>query len=197
MESGIESQLPDYLRRACRAYARRHENPSKMRKPMIDIFSKTILAAAVPVMLLTSAATAMAHGEGDGEHAYSATSTPFGDYEPGFQAERVIEVRMNDGMRFEPSTIEVRAGEVIRFEVINEGQQMHEMVLGTSESLAEHAELMKRFPNMEHDEPYMAHVEPGQTRRILWRFGESGSVAFGCLIPGHFDAGMKGVVNVQ
>ena len=164
---------------------------------MVDFVSKTILAVAVPVMLLTSTATALALAESDGEHSFSATRTPFGDYEPGLQPERVIEVRMNDGMRFEPSTLEVRAGEVIHFEVVNEGQQMHEMVLGTSESLAEHAELMKRFPNMEHDEPYMAHVEPGQTRRILWRFGESGSVAFGCLIPGHFDAGMKGVVKVQ
>jgi hypothetical protein len=35
---------------------------------------------------------------------------------------------------------------------------MHEIVIGTREELQAHAELMKKHPNMEHDEPYMAHV---------------------------------------
>jgi hypothetical protein len=33
-----------------------------------------------------------------------------------------------------------------------------EMVIGTKQELDEHAALMAKFPNMEHDEPYMAHV---------------------------------------
>ena len=70
-------------------------------------------------------------------------------------------------------------------------------MLGTPETLAEHAELMKKFPNMEHAEPYMAHVQPGETMEMIWEFSKAGEFAFGCLIPGHFDAGMKGTVIVE
>jgi uncharacterized cupredoxin-like copper-binding protein len=74
---------------------------------------------------------------------------------------------------------------------------MHEFVLGTPHSLVEHAEMMKKFPGMEHAEPYMTHVAPGKKGEIVWQFSETGEFAFGCLIPGHFDAGMKGKVIVE
>ena len=45
---------------------------------------------------------------------------------------------------------------------------------------------------MEHDEPYMAHVAPGQSQRITWTFNRAGDFLVGCLIAGHWDAGMKG-----
>lgn len=160
------------------------------------ISSRISLLLMAPVLMI-SGVSAFAHGEGNGDHEYAEIRTPFGDYEPGLEPQRTIEVRMNDAMRFEPSSIDVRQGEIIRFDVINDGELMHEFVLGTRESLAEHAELMKKFPGMEHDEPYMAHVAPGESRQIIWRFGDSGMVAFGCLVPGHFDAGMKGVVTVE
>jgi len=73
---------------------------------------------------------------------------------------------------------------------------MHEFVLGTLPELREHAELMKKFPNMEHDEPYMAHVPPGKTETIVWQFSKDGEFHFGCLLPGHFEAGMVGKINV-
>ena len=56
--------------------------------------------------------------------------------------------------------------------------------------------VLSKFPGMEHSEPYMAHVAPGKTGEILWKFSEPGEFGFGCLIPGHFDAGMKGRVIV-
>jgi len=99
-------------------------------------------------------------------------------------------------MRFTPSTLEVKAGDVVRFVVKNEGQLQHEFVLGTPESLSEHAVMMKKFPNMEHDEPYMAHVDPGKEMEIIWLFSNAGTFEFGCLLPGHFDAGMKGTITV-
>ncbi len=100
-------------------------------------------------------------------------------------------------MRFTPNVIKVKQGEVIKFVHSNVGQIMHEFVLGTPESLAEHAEMMKKFPGMEHEEPYMAHVAPGKTGVIVWQFNKSGKFAFGCLIPGHYDAGMKGSIIVE
>ena len=109
---------------------------------------------------------------------------------------RSIRVDMSDSMRFTPAGLMVRQGETIRFDVRNSGKTMHEMVIGTMKELKDHAELMKKHPGMEHDEPYMAHVAPGKTERIVWQFTRPGEFYYGCLIPGHFEAGMIGKINV-
>ena len=109
---------------------------------------------------------------------------------------RTIQVGMSDGMRFTPDAITVRRGETVKFVFRNEGQQLHEFVLGTKKELEEHAALMLKFPNMEHDEPYMAHVSPGKTGEIVWTFNRAGSFEFACLIAGHYSAGMIGTINV-
>ena len=80
--------------------------------------------------------------------------------------------------------------------VKNSGAQLHEMVIGAAEELKEHAALMRKFPGMEHDEPYMAHVTPGKSGTIVWQFTRPGEFRYGCLIPGHFEAGMAGRITV-
>ena len=109
---------------------------------------------------------------------------------------RTIEIRMTDDMRFRPDRIEVREGETIRFVVRNAGKVLHEMVIGTEKELAEHAALMRKFPGMEHDEPYMAHVDAGKRGELVWNFNRPGTFQFACLIPGHFEAGMTGTIVV-
>lgn len=109
---------------------------------------------------------------------------------------RTIPVVMTDAMRFEPDRVEVRLGETVRFAHRNNGQVMHEMVIGTPAALTEHAELMMKFPGMEHDEPWMAHVAPGGSGEIVWHFNRAGAFQFACLIPGHFQAGMVGSIVV-
>jgi uncharacterized cupredoxin-like copper-binding protein len=74
---------------------------------------------------------------------------------------------------------------------------MHEIVIGTRAELEAHAEMMKKHPNMEHDEPYMAHVSPGQRGDIVWTFNRAGDFEFACLLPGHFEAGMRGTIRVR
>jgi len=103
---------------------------------------------------------------------------------------------MTDAMTFEPAEVSVHKGETLHFVVHNGGKLRHEFVLGTEKALKEHAELMKKFPTMEHEEPNMASVQPGQTGHVIWKFTTSGKVPFACLQPGHFDAGMKGMVSV-
>ena len=95
-----------------------------------------------------------------------------------------------------PDRIEVRLGETIRFTHENRGAVMHEMVVGTPKTLAEHAEMMQRFPEMEHDEPWMSHVAPGGRGEMIWHFNRAGEFQFACLIPGHFQAGMIGTIKV-
>ena len=138
-----------------------------------------------------------AHGnEHQEEMMFDPVENEFGSYEPKLQITRTIKVEMTDHMRFTPDMIQVKKGDVIKFEHTNTGQIMHEFVLCTPTTLDEHAEMMKKFPGMEHSEPYMAHVPPGETKTIIWKFSKAGEFAFGCLIPGHYDAGMKGRILV-
>ena len=109
---------------------------------------------------------------------------------------RTINVDMSDKMRFMPAEISVKQGETVKFIVKNSGKILHEFVLGNMKELQDHAALMKKFPEMEHDEPYMAHVKPGKTETIVWQFTKAGDFNFGCLVAGHFEAGMIGKVAV-
>ena len=99
-------------------------------------------------------------------------------------------------MRFQPSHIEVREGDTVRLRADNQGQVMHEIVLGTQADLSAHAEMMRQHAGMAHDAPSMAHVRPGQQGDIVWRFNRPGSFDFACLIPGHSEAGMHGTITV-
>jgi uncharacterized cupredoxin-like copper-binding protein len=112
-------------------------------------------------------------------------------------ARRRIEVSMSDSMRFTPERIEVGLGETVRFTIRNRGKLMHEFVIGTQAENRKHAELMMKFPDMEHDEPYMAHVAPGKTGQIVWTFNRPGVFEFACLIAGHYQAGMAGTITVR
>lgn len=109
---------------------------------------------------------------------------------------RLVEVSVGDEMRFTPAAIEVRRGETIRFVVRNRGRLKHEMVLGRIADLQAHAALMQKFPNMQHDEPNMVSIEPGASAEFRWQFSRAGVVDFACLVPGHYEAGMRGQVTV-
>lgn len=158
-------------------------------------------SAFIAALIMAVAPAAWAHG--DAKHAPvtkkapSAEEKSFGrEGDPG-KVTRTINVDMSDKFRFTPATVSVKPGETIRFVVKNSGKIMHEFVLGTMSELKEHSALMQKFPGMEHAEPYMAHVAPGKTETIVWQFTKAGDFNFGCLIPGHFEAGMVGNVAVK
>ncbi|MEK8029748.1 cupredoxin family protein [Ideonella sp. DXS29W] len=151
---------------------------------------------------LAPLAPAQAHGNED--HAAPRSYDPrqvddtaFGREGDPKKVVRTIRVDMADSMRFTPAQVTIKRGQTVRFVVHNGGKVLHEMVLGTVEALKEHAELMKKFPDMEHADPNMAHVKPGATGEIVWQFTQAGRFQFACLQPGHFEAGMVGSVDVQ
>ena len=109
---------------------------------------------------------------------------------------RTIKISMSDAMRFTPDKIEVKKGETVRISLTNKGKLLHEMVIGTKKELEEHAALMVKFPTMEHDEPYMAHIPAGKTGEIIWTFNKAGEFDFACLIAGHYSSGMVGKIVV-
>lgn len=110
---------------------------------------------------------------------------------------RTMTVDMNDTMRFTPEKISVKKGETIKFIVKNSGKIKHEMVLGSAKELKEHAEMMKKMPEMEHADENMVSVDPGKSGEMIWQFTKPGTFDFACLQPGHFEAGMKGKVSVK
>jgi len=158
-----------------------------------------IAVVATITTVSSHTAVVLAHGDaahGKKEAAVVKEQKPWGIAGDAKAAKRTIEVRMTDAMRFTPDRIEVTQGETVRFIHKNGGAILHEFVLGTKKELDEHAALMARFPGMEHDEPYMAHVAPGKRAEMIWTFNRVGEFDFACLIPGHYQAGMVGKIKV-
>ena len=160
---------------------------------------RLIIAASIAVSLV-SATGALAHDDKNhaekvDQHADGHAAILGKPGDPG-KVTRSIAVEMNDTMRFKPASIQVKRGETIRFIVRNTGKVKHEMVLGTIKELKEHAELMRKFPEMKHADPNQVSVEPGMTGELVWRFTKAGTFDFACLVPGHFEAGMVGKVRV-
>lgn len=164
------------------------------------MISTSRFVALLAALALGAPGLATAHGD---EHANEKKSPvrkeqkAWGIAGDAKAARRTIRLTMTDNMRFTPDRIEVKQGETVRLSVTNSGAMLHELVIGTKQVLDEHAALMQKFPNMEHDEPYMAHVPPGKTGEIVWTFNRAGVFDFACLIAGHYQAGMVGKIVVK
>jgi len=152
---------------------------------------------ALPWMLGLPAAHAHGNQHGHSPGAVTREQKPWGIAGEPRAVTRTVEIRMTDDMKLSPSHIDVREGETLRLRAVNKGKVMHEIVLGTGAELKAHAEMMKKHPGMEHDEPYMAHVPPGKAGDVVWTFNRPGDFEFACLIAGHFEAGMRGTIRVQ
>ena len=160
----------------------------------MKLIKTLLLAAALAISGLALAHTDKPHDKKAGPVKKEQKDWGIaGDAQAGM---RTVEFRMSDTMRFTPDKLEVKQGETVKLVIKNSGAVMHEFVLGTKKELDEHAALMVKFPTMEHDEPYMAHVAPGKTGEILWTFNRAGEFDFACLIAGHYAAGMVGKVKV-
>jgi uncharacterized cupredoxin-like copper-binding protein len=151
---------------------------------------KAIVAALVIAPLLASRELA------DAGHTHFSAGVPGNPKKPA----RVIEVTMKEGegtMSYEPARIEVKRGEQIRFVLKNAGELAHEFVLASTADNLKHAALMQKYPDMEHDDPNGKTLQPKGNAEILWRFTKRGEFEYGCLIPGHREAGMTGKVIVK
>jgi len=164
---------------------------------MAIIDRRSLLLATGSVLLVGAV---QAHGESTHPKAAAPAAPeqqPWGIAGEARRATRTVELRMLDSMRFVPDRLAVKLGQTLRLRIRNTGAVLHELVIGTPAALDEHAALMARFPDMQHDEPWMAHVPPGRTGEIVWTFNRAGEFAFACLIAGHYQAGMVGRITVR
>ena len=176
------------------------------------MFLRNPLALATCLLALSSPVSA------GPAHTYD-----FGQPAVAGKATRSVEVVMGD-MSFDPKAIEVKAGETVRFVLVNKGQLLHEFNLGDAAMHARHQQEMLQMQKsgmltptamkemshdiagmdhssmghgMQHDDPNSVLVEPGKTAELTWTFSKATSLEFACNIPGHYQAGMVGKLTVS
>jgi uncharacterized cupredoxin-like copper-binding protein len=144
----------------------------------------------------------MPRASAHGEHSGGRSAHSFEAGEPGDAAKpfRTVEIVMKDGagtMSYAPDRIEAKKGEQIKFVIRNEGQVDHEFLIDSFANNAKHKAEMEKDPDMNHEEPNGARLKPATRKELLWHFTRAGTFEFACLLPGHYETGMKGVVVVR
>jgi uncharacterized cupredoxin-like copper-binding protein len=120
----------------------------------------------------------------------------FGHPGKAAQVDRTIRIITLD-ISMDKTRLEVRAGETVSFIVTNNGQLAHEFIIGDAREQVEHEQEMQQMAGMDMpDETNGITLKPGQTKTLIWTFGQKGEVEFACHVPGHYSAGMVGKIFV-
>jgi uncharacterized cupredoxin-like copper-binding protein len=169
---------------------------------IIRLSAAALLALAAAAFAPELMTPASAHGDAHGGHVGSHAARSFEAGEPGDATEphRTIEIVMREGdgsMSFGPDRVEAKAGEQIKFVIRNEGQLDHELLIDSFANNQKHKAEMEKHPEMDHEEANGARLKPSARKELIWRFTKAGTFEFACLIPGHYEAGMKGVIVVR
>ena len=127
----------------------------------------------------------------------SSSERPFGREGDPRKVKRVIRIEMSDTMRYFPAELRVKRGDTVRFVLKNTGRMPHDMVMGSMDELKKRAALVKKDGEAALRGASAARVAPGGTARLVWQFTRPGEYYYGCLVPGHFDAGMIGTIIVR
>ena len=155
---------------------------------------KNYVLALALVALTTPALASGNHAGGHGDKM--AIGEP-GDKAKATQTIRVTMKETDDGkMLFTPAVFNVRKGQTVKIAIKNAGTVDHEFVLDQEDKILEHKKVMEKFPEMEHADANSIRLPAGQSGEIVWKFTTDGAFKFACLIPGHYEAGMRGDVSV-
>ena len=153
---------------------------------------------------------------GDGHHGGGPA---IGEPGKAADARRTIEIVMQDNS-YEPESVSVSKGETVRFVITNKGEFVHEFNIGTAAMHAKHQKEMLTMmehgvleadkinhdkmkmhrggeKTMEHNDPNSALLEPGKTADIIWTFSADADLEFACNVPGHYESGMVGKIEMK
>lgn len=170
---------------------------SRVWLPILALTSLALLASACSTGTGSASpgrsATAAGTPEDTGGHAEEFS---FGMPADPADADRVVDVQMIDPFEFDPAQIEVVAGETVTFRVTNTGALDHEFVIGDEATQDEHETMMDDGEMGTQDEPNELALAGGESGELTWTFADAGSLLFGCHVPGHYDAGMVGTLEV-
>jgi len=151
--------------------------------------------------------------------AYADMNMKIGSKGNANDVSRVIKVIMYDNY-YEPSSFQINAGEIIKFEVENAGELVHEFNIANKmmhikhqpemEKMVENEILfadsidkdkMKKMAKMDksmgHSHSNSVLLEPKQKGDIIWKFDNAVNIEVACNVPGHYQAGMIAKVNIK
>ncbi|SHF40275.1 Uncharacterized copper-binding protein, cupredoxin-like subfamily [Modicisalibacter ilicicola DSM 19980] len=131
---------------------------------------------------------------------------------PESEIDRTIEVKAGD-LWFKPDDLSIAPGETVKFVIENIGQIEHEFVIGAADEQQEHREMMQDMASSDgghHDMSADHHstgdnvmpavtVASGETKTLVWTAPDTANhdLIYACNIPGHFEGGMHGELNVK
>lgn len=161
-----------------------------------------LVLIVLAILMLTGV---LGKGHGPGRHLSGARGTTphqnvrgVGAPAGAAEATRTVAVATLDRMAFEPSVIDVSEGETVTFAVTNNGKAVHEFTLGDGAMQQEHAQAMAHIPaGVAHEFPNSVTVQPGETKRLTWRFGDAATLEYACHVSGHYGAGMRGQITIS
>lgn len=176
-------------------------------------------ALLIGASALALAAAAQA-AEGPAGHGHTpGSSSAIGEPAKASGTTRTVMVKLIDNA-YEPESVQVKAGETIRFVLTNAGQLLHEFNIGTAVMHAEHQKEMATMMehgmltptgvnpqmmnmdmgggrSMKHDDPNSVLVAPGEKKELVWKFTQAVDLDFACNIPGHYESGMVGKIEFR
>ncbi|MFG6158786.1 plastocyanin/azurin family copper-binding protein [Halomonas sp. 1390] len=161
---------------------------------------KTLLALTLGLVT----GTAFAAGEHGGSHAPADA-----------EVDRTIRLEAGD-MWFDAESLDVTPGQTIRFEITNTGNLAHEFVIGDAEAQEAHRDMMQQMSGGHDDQGHGSHgghdmaegqhggqmpavtLAPGERATLVWTAPKNvDSLEYACNIPGHYQAGMSGRIELQ
>jgi uncharacterized cupredoxin-like copper-binding protein len=95
---------------------------------------------------------------------------------------------------FAPTELTVERGTTVRFVIHNDDPIDHEFILGNKKVQDRHE--VGRQKHHHGKVPGEVSVPAGTTRSTTYTFTRTGTLIFGCHLPGHFAYGMRGEVTV-
>ena len=124
------------------------------------------------------------------------TSTSAGGEVASPTGANVISVAMED-IRFDQTTLTVKAGETIDFQFTNVGMVAHDAYIGDNAAQMDHEAEMAEMGGGHSDEEEALVLQPGESGNLSYTFDEPGTYQVGCHQPGHYAAGMIIDVTVE
>ena len=132
---------------------------------------------------------------------------------------RVVKVVMYDNY-YEPSSFKIKAGETIKFELVNAGELVHEFNIANKMMHMKHQPQMEKMveneilfadsidknkmkkmamidKSMGHSHSNSVLLEPRQKGDIIWKFDNAVNIEIACNVPGHYQVGMIAKVDIN
>ena len=135
------------------------------------------------------------------------------------EVNRIVKVVMYDNY-YEPSSFKIKAGETIKFELVNAGELVHEFNIANKMMHMKHQPEMEKMvereilfadsidknkmkkmakinKSMGHSHSNSVLLEPKQKGYIIWKFDNAINIEVACNIPGHYQVGMIAKVDIN